>query len=1413
MKRFFKIFGLSFACVIVGLALLIGGAYLFGAFTEKPVKPKDIAFVQETVTTSSATALRVTTKTENVNQKKIKIDVAPSGIVECPKYVTLDEDFVIWPVKDSDGYNVGGIVTITASFEGMHVSNCIVKVDVPVSDLVVVTEHTSLSKGEQISFGTNVIPARALSPWKTDIAPDNPNLYDDRSKVIYYYLYNEENTLMDTSYAYFYSSGRQTNALSSKQINAQTCIVAQKECTFYVKAFCFSTFAREDYYNVQSAEEMIYSDGRQEIQEKYLSLLQTGRAPNGNDDGQFVTVADVYIDSFTATEELVPTFLYETTYLTARIDGENTDSSFNLDIKLHPSAEAEGYDYTHLDSFIDNIVLEYKEGAEVIVNKVGQFTSGSPKDWKWSVCPTTYSTTDTTSTLTASITYIDAYSQEQTKTWDFHLNINTRAVGGITANKFKDENGEDKEYISLNSDSSETDHIKLEEGMISTLTETGLLTHSYKYFSVQPQTGTPYSTFSLLKFFLPEGDSVTVPHKEGIYKLTFEFDAKTTSTQYSPISFNDSSERKGEPSFFKYNEDTQSWESSGSPAGQKGRYRVEQLFEKKNSTPTTFVFQDTASEIEVKNVLYYEQNSEYPFLEVNGVKVKTFFNSDSMVITRQLAELTVEGFGDFNIIACVVVSDNNGSIISSADGGFEKLFTKTINVRVTNSVKDLVLNILDSSGGTSGIEEGNFDSTVVVDENRDYVIYISPGPNTALEVLTQAVLKGTIVIEANVNGTAVDENGIVINSNSFLINQIEEDKNEDGDLIGYKFLIEVKNVFTIENARGESENVSYKLSIKVNGTNFLLEKTIEVRDHVVQEASISYDNQTSTSMRIYANNVSAGKVEWNEWTRQTSVDISKFAFVFESAYGEINVEPEITFETTHNVITTGIISAVKKDGKWGLELKNFPYYSDGVVVTIKMKYNGNSAEVNKRYVYDEGLEQYVLRSYENSEAEYNLTVYGFNITYNPKSVSVIGVKDEYVDILETRFVEPTIKTGKGSAANAVSIRDIVNFSMGGASSPDSYFSFDSTTTRITILKSITNPIVATVSLMIGNNTFATHNITFVSPFTVSQKSEDAILAPNASVNLFNYFEIKKDSVDIAASLISFAIDSETVLKNGKTIGDYVSVTGSTMFVKYVPFDFSVEVFVTVFEMNGDVKENKGTFDNMFISIVNPYATDNDIFIKNTTDNIIYGNGKNNYIDISDVYSGSDYTITMTFENHKLDPDDDDTQFVFAGTPDVNNFYSIYAYDIVHETGIDVTVTLNISIPGNGDTVAIFTITVKQYVTIGFKAGTPTLQSGTSTSVDITDIDSFSIKDNNGQNASIGGEGSMSMYLEIDIAPESTSLIEIATNAETKAIVAKAGITENSVAYVIITRKIYIGANPNYSYTIDYVLQVNVNAQA
>ena len=123
------------------------------------------------------------------------------------KVVTLGEDFIVWPIKGEDGYNVGGIVTVTASYNGLLIAKCRVKVDVPVDDIIVKTQHASLSKGEQITFSTEVVPARALNPWKTDIIPGDLNLYDDREKTVFYFLYDNSGYLMDTTKAYFFQFG------------------------------------------------------------------------------------------------------------------------------------------------------------------------------------------------------------------------------------------------------------------------------------------------------------------------------------------------------------------------------------------------------------------------------------------------------------------------------------------------------------------------------------------------------------------------------------------------------------------------------------------------------------------------------------------------------------------------------------------------------------------------------------------------------------------------------------------------------------------------------------------------------------------------------------------------------------------------------------------------------------------------------------------------------------------------------------------------------------------------------------------------------------------------------------------------------------------------------------------------------
>ena len=1412
MKRVLKIFGICLGGVVVGMALIVGCAWIFGAFKEKQIPPEDIAFVKEEVVTASAAALRVTTETENVNQKKLDVTVSPSGILDAPKVVTLDEDFIVWPIKGNDGYNVGGIVTVTASYNGLLVAKCRVKVDVPVDDIIVKTQNTNLSKGEQITFSTEVVPARALNPWKTDIIPGDLNLYDERQKTIYYFLYDNSGYLMDTTKAYFYDSGRQTNMLKSTDIDAQTRLVAVQECDFFVKAFCFSTFNREDYYNVQDISQMIYEDGREQIKEEFSKILKEARSEAGNDEGQFISVTDVYIDSFTATDEIINTFLYETTYLTARKDHPGANE-FNLDIKLHPAETSDGYTYENLDNFIDNIVLEWVSGAELKILKQGAFEEGTPADWKWTICPTVYNNEQLRSTIKATINYYDIKTESMaTLDWNFDVQVNTRPVVGLTANKFVDENGENRDYISLNSDSRDTDSIKLEEGFVSESRDTGLLTHSYKYFEVQQQLGQPYSTFSLVKFFLP-ADTVTKPTTEGNYKITFEFEGKTASSDYR-INIGDGN-IQGEVSYYKLNETSGEYEIIGSPAGDKGHFRAELYYKKTNKAEASFTFFDQSAEIPVSNVLYYEQGVEYPYCVVNGVKVKTFFNSDTFVITRQLAEITAEGYGNFNIIASVVVSDNNGSIIYDENGNFIILTSKTVQVRVTNSVKDIKLNVTAGDGSTTGVHQSDFNRTVVLDENSEYYIYIEPGDNTALEVLSQAVAKETFIVEYSVRTERYDDSGVLINYDAFTINSIEEDREEEGGALkGYKFLLEVKNVFSVENSSGETTSILFSITFSVMGTSFTQTNTIEIRDHVLKEANIAYGTSTSNNLQIYAATVNEGEVQWKNRSNSEIIDLTKFKFEFSSEYGVVNVAPNITFTTTNSTVnTTGLITAnPDENGVFKLSLKNFPYVAEGISINITMAYGGNDETINKRYVYDAEHDYYILRSYEETTSNFTLIVYGFNITYTPRPVDIVGVKDQTINIIDGSYVNISIKDAKNSNVSKP-ITDMVDFSMMSTE----YFRLDGTT--ITILKSLTTPQSVTVSLMIGSNTFALHNLTFKSPYTITFKKTTAVKAPATNVDLKTYFMIKQDTSEVDSRLVKYSLGDHVIASNGKNISEYVTITeAGLMTVKYVPCDFKVDVNITIYEkintdlgFDADNLESKGTWTGLEIDIVNDFLTNNEVYVGNsiTDGNKMYADGKTPYyINISSIYNAdNNYTMEIEFADHYLYDGDSDSQFVYVGNKDVNYGYSIFATDIVSSEPKVVEVTLHIIIPGKGDTYAKLNVYVYQYLYVSFSRNA-TLQSGTA-GFSISTENDYEFRDHNGQLLTEPAIAPELLILDFtfDVDPESTNLIEIREEAEGLTVNAKHGITEEQTAYLVATRTIYVGAKPMYE--IQYRIEITV----
>ena len=1415
MKRVLKIFGICLGAVIVGMGLLVGAVWLFGGFNEKIIKPENIAFTETEVTTSSAIALRVTTETPKVNQKDIQIDVTPSGIIKCPSTVTLGEDFIVWPEKGPDGFNVGGIVSITASFEGIYTSTCIVKVDVPVSDIVISTGKNSLSLGEQIDFTAEIVPARALNPWKTDLIPDDPKLYDARQKQLYYFLLDKEQNLMDTTQAYFYRNGSRVNMLTSNEINSSTRIVAEKQCEFYVKAFCFSTFAREDYYKATYPEikDFIYSD-RDEIREELIGVLKPSRSETGDEKGQFVNVVNVYINSFTSAEDEINTFLYENLTLVARKPENSGDTtSFNLDLKLHPSESSQGYTYLDLDAYIDNIHLTCVEGgADITIEKQGQFIEGSPADWKWVIVPSKYNPEATTATLRASIDYIDEHGSEQTLTRDFSLKVNERKVASIVANQFEDPTGATQNYVSLNSDHEDTNSIQFEDGFYTTTTDSGLLTYNYKYFNIVAGGGQPYPTFGLLKFFLP-GTAVTVPSAKGTYKLTYEFDAKA-NTDYL---LNVDGTKNGTETYYKYNSSQNKWEVAAS-VGEAGRYRTEVFFTKTTETPATFsVRENGETEIAVSNVLYYEQGSEYPYLYINDVKVKTFFNNDTKVITRQLAEIDAEGYGNFEIIAAVVATDSEGAVIYDEDQ-FIVISSINVPVRVTNSVKDMTLGITDyelPEGATSNVVEGDFNKTVVIEEDKDYYLHIAPGALTAMDVLTKAVEDGFVNINYEVKSDYLYKDGEVdrkVNYNALTIDaEFIEEKDADLNVVGYMIRLTAGNVFSVEDIHGDAQSITFSLTIDVTGTNFSITKTIEVRDHVINEAKIGYDGSyTVNNKEIYANNISGGVVEWKEWSGSAIVKPDKFNFVFEDKYNTpVSIAADINFVakgdnggTLEDVITTGLIyTTFDADDNYVLNINNFPYYDNGVTVDISMGYSGNDDAMTKRYVLNPDTQRYELVSYLSEPAVYKLKIRGFKIEYTQKASTVKGVQGSKIDV--TNYATIKIRTAQGSGISK-DISEFVSFAM----TTTEYFELVGK--EINVKKSVTDTQNPMVTLRIGENVLAYHTFTITSPFDVEALGGADIEAPTAAeVDIRPYFSVKKDGVKLADNLVEYGFASDAVLPNGKTVGDYISLNDGKLTAKYVPFDFTVNISITVFEMNGSDRENKGTFTkDLVLNIVNRYATDHEVRVGETyQNNEIYGDQVKNRINISTVYAGNDYIIDVVFENHLLDENDPYTQFVYVTEKDEVSGYSIYAYDIVSETGITVTVTLNITIPNKGDTVIVFDILVKQYVHIDFAQSTA-LQSGSLGGKNMSIEDTYKVTDAHGENMEgFFANGVEFVFVNIVVAPESANVIELSTSNTDQIVVAKSGITEATTAYVIITRKLYTHGSDFY--TINYRLAVRV----
>ena len=181
MKHILKVIFLTILATLGAIALFIGGMYLFGGFNNPNVYASDLTFNTSEVVSSDAFSLQVNTQTENVNMTTLTLETLPGGegIINYPRQVTIGQPFFISPIRDGNGYNVGGVVDLVARYNDSSsdqsvYATCKILIDVPVEDVSInfnqneikVTDNVLLaSQGQDLSQVINVSPSNSLIPY------------------------------------------------------------------------------------------------------------------------------------------------------------------------------------------------------------------------------------------------------------------------------------------------------------------------------------------------------------------------------------------------------------------------------------------------------------------------------------------------------------------------------------------------------------------------------------------------------------------------------------------------------------------------------------------------------------------------------------------------------------------------------------------------------------------------------------------------------------------------------------------------------------------------------------------------------------------------------------------------------------------------------------------------------------------------------------------------------------------------------------------------------------------------------------------------------------------------------------------------------------------------------------------------
>lgn len=948
MKRVFKIIALTLLCVIGVFGLGIGGMYLFGGFDEKIVYADNLSFSEAEKISAETIYMQINTTTEGVTRNKVKL-VASSGgnrIINFPEEAIIGQPFVITPIRDENGKNVGGNVTLTAYYDAVDanlnaVAQCNILIDIPVEEVNVKMDSLVLRPGgelttlwlqdNELSSALDIAPLNSLTPYLISGSQSINNITN--KKIFLELCYKDGTALSDNNtIAHFKVNNSSEEKKASIEVGYEVKDInsdGKKEVVFsdsvyivsgneaedvILKAYTYATYKQQENNTVKDEDGNVVSVPlvkNQTLQNQMGFSIGSAEAIdiifNSGNKGVYLN-EEIRIFLNTEEKNMGPNDINLGLELVS--DSPNSPiGNFRLLENIHIDVDKMSYRTLKNGSEKDDDEIYTSEGLKLKFDGI----TTQKDEWYWlfkiNSFDAYYNYMNNEETFVATITYKE---KENSIVKTFNIipkayevdNISTKYEEGTSALKAQSGNalvfGDDNIVFNTSS---------LPQGVEPTFKE---LEHYISYDKNYDNGSTTVNT---------------TPVQVGKYKATFNFYITKDTTSFSITPYSGDWATFEKVVFYQGNKTYTINYNSGvpqnpiiTPAGAtfndyETPVQAEVILQIKSSTTSKSLFYiNTEEEIGITNTMvkFYESISgeegtetvfsTTPFLTINKIRFYVDFDyyKDSKTDIQYLRIndktansdfMKVQGIGTFYITTQLVYIDENTKQVYWLG---KYVDTKIDVIEVLSNLSAYYYNTENNKyNDVFGTETISYKEGSVETEADYYYIFIT---SSTMESLKNYVIYNKINIKVSQNfaNIAVENypgiDSINANAIEFVSNWIEVIENDK--VVGYRIAYKINPISTISVDGTTMLANMFNISISVD-----VDEETTVFAKFILDASTGYNNPSSLDVLIEDKTIQNAKIAYGTTENSQSKPLEAKAYVQnqEILWYDINFEENLKY--------------------------------------------------------------------------------------------------------------------------------------------------------------------------------------------------------------------------------------------------------------------------------------------------------------------------------------------------------------------------------------------------------------------------------------------------------------------------------------------------------------------------------------